>query len=115
MTQLTKNQLRALAGMPTVNEFEEEKRAKTSLIEGRSVEVHYSPAGPGTLGDVFIIDATEEVNALAKALGVPDNWKEPVAVGNLWASWLSGDRLAFFSNRHDYESDDVDSDNDEQN
>jgi len=80
------------------------------VVEGKTdkAEIYYSAKAMGQLGDIYTIDATANVTKLAEALGIKDGWKTPVKIGNLYASLNSGDRLAFFTNKNDYDPDEMD-------
>lgn len=73
---LTKNQLRTLAGMPTVNEFEEQKQ---SLVEQTVKKISESGTYDGS------VDFTEDLN---KATDHLDKFAE-ITGTNQFNQWLS--------------------------
>ena len=93
------NKALALAGL---SPLAEEKVNK--LNEGSNPEVHYSPKGMGAMGSVVNIDATNEIAKLAEMLGIPDGW-QPVKIGKVYAAFSAGDRLSFFEDERDFETD----------
>ena len=57
----------------------------------------------GNLGHVLVLDDNLLVKELAQALSVNDGW-ELTPVGNVFAAYNSGDRLAIFENADDFDA-----------
>ena len=83
------------------------------LREARSGEAHFSPKGMGAMGHMLILDDTNPmIGALAAALKVPDGWKL-TSVGNIYAAYNSGDRLAFMMHKGDFVDESSEEDEDD--
>lgn len=81
------------------------------LKEARSGEAHFVPKGNGSFGMMLVLDdANPMIPLLAKALGVPDDWKITSIEGGLYAAYNSGDRLSIAQKEADLKGDDEDED-----
>jgi hypothetical protein len=82
------------------------KVMENAIVE--DVTAHFAAKGNGQGGNIFVLDADQNVAQFAAMLGVPSGWKLTQIKNGLWAAFNEGDRLSFFTSQSDFQPDDQD-------
>lgn len=79
---------------------------------GLTEETHIIDHPKGQFGTIIVLDddKTTQASKFAKLLGVPNGWKL-TKVGAGFAAFNSGDRLTLYSDKRDYESNEIEDSN----
>ena len=98
------NRLQKLAGLPLT-----ESKAPEVLAEASNeakIDGTFAKQSMGQMGDICILfDDGKVIKQLAEMLGLSGDWKKTKMPNGTFASYLSGDRLSFYTSEHDYNPD----------